>query len=95
MLYADAYAGSLFSLDLATQQRSMVSMPHHLYAVNGLVATPRALSAEGVDLYVLSTGNSGVSVVSVEGDFKSAYIRVHAMQHLDQPLSATWVNGKL
>lgn len=95
VLYVDAYARALFAMDLATRLRTLVAMPHHLYAVNGLAATPRALSMEGIDLYVLSAGNSVVSVVSMDGDFKSAHIRVQAARHLDQPLSATWVHGTL
>lgn len=95
VLYVDAYAGTLIAIDLATRQRTKVAMPHQLYAVNGLVATPRALSTEGTDLYVVSAGNNAVSVVSVDDDFKSAHIRVQATRHLEQPLSAKWVHGTL
>ncbi len=95
LLYVNAYDGTLNVIDIASRQQTAVVIPNKLYAVNALVAAPGAGSAGGIDLYAVSASNNSVTVVGMDGDLKTARMRVLATKLLDQPLTGTWVRGSV
>lgn len=95
VVYVDAYSGQLHVLDIMSKQRSTVSLPQTLFAVNALVASPSATSTGGIDLYAVSARNNSITVVEIDSDLKTARSRVYATKYLDNPLAGTWVRGSL
>ena len=71
LLYVHAYTGTLHVLDIASKQRSMVSLPHKLYAVNALVAAPSIASASGIAVYAVSARNNSVTVLVLGDNLKT------------------------
>jgi hypothetical protein len=95
ILYVNAYQGTLHALEISSKQQTTVSMSQPLYAVNGLIVAPGSTSSGGIDLYAVSARNNSITVVGLDGDLKAARSRVYATKYLDNPLSATWMQGSL